>query len=85
MDKRGIPKVSWTIYTMAKEAGGLGLINLQTLADKLAAKWILRSMDSDEFWAVLLRRNIHKFSLKSYKAWSGLSAREVLLSASWII
>lgn len=37
-----IPKVKWSICTLTKEKGGLGIRDVAELANRLASKWILK-------------------------------------------
>ena len=73
-------KVSLKTCFLPKTMGGLGLLDVNLLAIKLASKWIYRAMGSSDYWAQLLTRNCPKFCLKSLKAWSGFSAEEVFYS-----
>ncbi|MCO5548209.1 hypothetical protein L7F22_001666 [Adiantum nelumboides] len=77
---RKIAKVSFKIRTLPKHLGGLELLDIKNLACKLAAKWIVRSLGCNDYWALLLARNCHKFQLKDLKAWSGFSHVEIFLS-----
>lgn len=79
-DERKMCKVSMKACVLSKAKGGLGLLNLEQLASKLAAKWIAKSIDSEDFWAVLIKRNCHLFSLELRKSWTGFSATQVYLS-----
>lgn len=79
-DQRTICKVSLRACVLPKSKGGLGLLNLEQLASKLAAKWIAKSIDSEDFWAVLIKRSCHLFSLEERKSWTGFSAVQIYLS-----
>lgn len=54
-----IPKVKWEICILQKDKGGLRILNPLELANRLASKWIVRSLQKpDETWAKLLYRHI---------------------------
>lgn len=75
-------KVSWETCYLPKFEGGLGILDLERLSTKLATKWIHRATSSQDYWALLLKRNIPKFRIQSYKAWTNLDLRSVLLVAA---
>ena len=56
------------------------MFNIVLLATKLAAKWVARGIDSDDFWAVLIRRKCHLFCLEERKSWTGFTAVQLYLS-----
>lgn len=63
-----IPKVAWKTCCMHKTRGGLGILDLERMSCKMAAKWIVRSLSSNDFWAFLIRRHTDKFFVQNYKA-----------------
>ncbi|MCO5586493.1 hypothetical protein L7F22_040433, partial [Adiantum nelumboides] len=64
-----ISKAAWDTYYLPKAKEGLGLLNFEFLITQLARKWCMRAATSMDYWALLLlKRNIQKFKLKSYKA-----------------
>lgn len=65
-----LPKVSWDVCTLHKDRGGLGILNISEMANRLASKWIVRSLLwPDEDWAVLLHRNLPSARLKDLPRW----------------
>lgn len=75
-----VPKVAWDTCLLPRNKGGLGIFDLSRISTKLAGKWIMRATDSEDYWAILLKRNIAKFELKEYKAWwSNLNLREIVM------
>ncbi|KAH7404105.1 hypothetical protein KP509_15G010900 [Ceratopteris richardii] len=73
-----IPKVAWNTCCMKKSEGGLGLICPSRMAIQMAAKWIYRSLSSNDFWACLIKRNIKRFYVKNNKSWSNCSLWDVI-------
>ncbi|MCO5574630.1 hypothetical protein L7F22_028419 [Adiantum nelumboides] len=73
-------KVSWDTCCLPKNKGGLGIINIKLVASKMSAKWILTSVNNDDFWALLLRRKTQFFCLKDYRAWSHIPLHHLLMS-----
>ena len=68
-----LPKVAWGICSTSKEEGGLGIPNLNDLADKMVSKWTLRSfLFPNEPWSMLLHRKCKDFSIQEYPKWKGL-------------
>ena len=56
-------KVKWDFCCAPKIEGGLGIIDIKEMADRLAAKWILRGMLNPNLdWAWFLDRKNHLFS-----------------------
>lgn len=53
--------MSFRISLLPKIQGGLGVFYINKLAAKLASKWVYRGMDLEDYWAVLIKRNRHKF------------------------
>ena len=80
-NSRKQPRVASQICCLSKDQGGLGLLSLDKLSIKLNAKWILRSIHSDDFWALLLKRHCHKFKVEKYPSWYSLSFKEILFLA----
>ena len=39
-----IAKVRWQLCTVPVQSGGLGIKNIEELADRMAAKWVLRGL-----------------------------------------
>ena len=60
-DRYKIPKVSWEICTLHKDKGGLGILNVTELANRLNSKLMVRSLLlPTEDWAILIHRNINQ-------------------------
>ena len=65
-----VVKVKWEHCTIPQHKGGLGITNIQELDDRMAAKWIVRGLqNSQENWAILLFKNMKKFTLKGKPKW----------------
>ena len=65
-----VAKVKWELYCLSTELGGLGILNIEDLADRLATKWILRGlMLPDKNWVWLLNMKNHMFALKGHHRW----------------
>lgn len=79
-NNRKVVKVALKTCVLPKQLGGLGLMDINLMSLKLAAKWIVRSMDSSDYWATLIQRSCKKFQLKDRKAWSGFNHWEIFLS-----
>ena len=78
-----IPKVKWDICTHQKDKGGLGILNSEEMANRLASKWIVRSLfQPEEDWAVLLHRNLDKAKLADLPLWKDIPQLTLLFS-SW--
>ena len=51
----------------------MGITNIQEMTDRMAAKWIVRGLQNpQETWAILLFRNMKKFTLKGKPKWDTL-------------
>lgn len=73
-------KVSLKTCTLPKHLGGLGLLDISKMATKMAAKWIVRAIDTRDYWAHLITRHSAKAQLKDLRAWTGFSTEEIFLS-----
>ena len=61
-------KVKWDFCCAPKAEGGLGIIDIREMADRLAAKWILRGMLNPNLgWAWLLNRKNHLFHIQGLR------------------
>ena len=49
---------------MPKNLGGLGMGDLRSHGMALASKWILKSINGNQLWKVLIRNNIVRSSIK---------------------
>lgn len=68
-----IPKVKWDVCTLHKDKGGLGITDPMELANRLASKWVVRSiLHPEELWAKLLHRHIDKAKLVGHRRWRNL-------------
>jgi hypothetical protein len=47
---RGLPMVPWAVCIMPKDEGGLGLIDVATQGNILAAKWVVRCLEGSSPW-----------------------------------
>ena len=65
-----LQKVRWEICTLHKHKGGLGILNVTELANRLNSKWMVKSLLlPNEDWAILLHRNINLARLKDHPKW----------------
>lgn len=66
--------VSWeTYYLLPTRFGALGILNIEEMADRIAAKWNLRGIiQLEKNWAWLLNRKNYQFSLKGHHKWKDL-------------
>ena len=70
---RKMAKVKWDFCCASKIEGGLGIIDIKDMADRLAAKWILRGLlNVSEAWAYMLFKKINTFDLKEKPKWTYL-------------
>ena len=68
-----VVKVKWDHCTLPQQEGGLGITNIQEMVDRMATKWIVRGLQNPkETWAILLFRNMKKFTLKGKPKWDNL-------------
>lgn len=81
-ERRKIHKVSYAHCTLPKDMGGLGLLNIQQLTDKLSRKWVVRSFYHWDYWSALLYQKCTFIPLRQLKAWTGFSPCEILLSSA---
>ena len=51
--EKKISKVSLKVCMLSKQQGGLGLMDIRLMSTKMAAKWIIRALDSLDYWAFL--------------------------------
>lgn len=73
MSDHKVPKVTWEWWILQKDKGGLGIINIEEMANKLASKCILRSLyKPEENWAGLIHRNLNQATLQHHKKWKNL-------------
>lgn len=82
---RKIAKVAYKYCILPKEQGGLGLLDISHIAEKMATKWILRSFTCNDLWYALVHRRCKDFSLKARKCWKDFSAIQILLVKSEFI
>lgn len=76
-----IPKVQWQICILAKDKGGLGILDILEMADRLASKWILQGfLDPEQDWVVLITRHRMKFKLQGKAKWSNLPPLTLLFN-----
>ncbi|KAH9294882.1 hypothetical protein KI387_038470 [Taxus chinensis] len=75
----GFHRVAWDVCCTPKNTGGLGLINIQLQGVALTTKWIIRSLEGEESWKILLRHCISQGSPLNRKAWQGLNYYSLLL------
>ena len=76
-----LPKVAWEFCTTPKEKGGLGIPNLCELSDRMAAKWVIRSLISpNDIWSLLLHRHNMNFRLKDCPTWKNLDTIPLICS-----
>ena len=77
-----VPKVKWDTCILKKDKGGLGIPNIIELANRLASKWIVRSMlyPEEDWWAVLIHMKIHLAELADHPRWKGIPQLTLLLS-----
>ena len=67
---RNMAKVKWDFCCAPKAKGGLGIIDIKEMADRLAAKWILRGMLNPNLgWAWLLNRKNHLIHIQGFCKW----------------
>ena len=79
-DKK-IPKVKWSTCILFKGKGGLGILDIIYLTDRLARKWIIRSLSSlEQEWAKLIIRNIHRNQIEWKAKWTNLPLITTLFS-----
>ena len=65
-----MPKVKWETCILHKDKGGLGILNVTELANRLASKWIVRSLlNPTEDWAILLHRDLKLARIKDLPKW----------------
>ena len=76
-----MPKVKWDFCTIPKEVGGLGIRDINHTADRLASKWIIRSLaNPKEDWAQLILKDIKKFSIAGHNKWVNLPDLTIIVS-----
>ena len=74
-------KVKWDFCCMPKAEGGLGIIDIREMADRLAAKWILRGMLNPNLgWAWLINRKNHLIHIQGFHKWKALLFSTILAS-----
>ena len=74
-------QVKWDFCCYLKAKGGLGILNVSKLADRLATKWILRGlMQPNHAWVWLLYKNIQHFHIKGNHKWKGLLLSTIIAS-----
>ena len=78
-EKRKLSKVALKVNCLPKQEGGLGLLDVNATATKLAAKWICRAFAKNDTWADMIKRHCNDFQLKELKAWVGFLPIEVFL------
>ncbi|XP_059078008.1 uncharacterized protein LOC131876588 [Cryptomeria japonica] len=71
--------VKWEWCTMNKLFGGMGLKDLKLQGIALASKWILKAMEGNEPWKVLIRNNIICSVPKKAKKWKDLPILDILM------
>jgi hypothetical protein len=47
---KGIPLVSWDIFTLPRDQGGLSLLNIRVQRVALIGKWVVEVVEGDVPW-----------------------------------
>ena len=61
--------VKWEWCCIPKKLGGLGMRDVKKQGISLAAKWVLKSLEGDEAWKILIHNNIGRAIVKEGKQW----------------
>ena len=70
---RKMAKVKWDFCCAPKAEGGIGIIDIREMGDRLAAKWILRGMLNPNLgWAWLINSKNHLFHIQGIRKWTAL-------------
>ncbi|KAH7284029.1 hypothetical protein KP509_34G036500 [Ceratopteris richardii] len=80
-NRRGVPKIKWVICTSPRDSGGLGILDIGCMANKLAAKWMIKAWCNREAsWAKLIFRNKNELALTGSPNWKNLDIMTLLFS-----
>lgn len=76
-----MPKVKWETCILQKYKGGLETLNITKMANRMASKWVIRSLlNPFEDWAILQHRNLNLAKLKDYLRWKDIPQITLLFS-----
>lgn len=78
--QKKIAKVSYITCVLPRSLGGVGLLDIEKISNKLAAKWIARSLTNNDFWSVLISRKLKEFPTSFNRSWKGFPKQQILLS-----
>ncbi|KAH7387733.1 hypothetical protein KP509_16G038500 [Ceratopteris richardii] len=80
-NRRGIPKIKRKTCISSKDSGGLGILDIVGLADKLAAKLLIKAWsNSESSWAKLIFRIMEDLTLVDHVGWKGIGILTLLFS-----
>ena len=83
---RKMAKVKWDFCCAPKAKGGLGIIDIREMANRLVAKWILRGMLNPNLgWAWLVNRKNHLFHIQGFHKWTALPFYTIFASKFGIL
>ena len=74
-------RVGWKWCALPKACGGLGVPNISAKGKALAAKWVLKALDSLEPWAEFFKAHIRRAEFKATKGWVGVSIEDKVFGA----
>ena len=78
---RSIAKVKWNTCTLPKEAGGLGIRDINHTAERMASKWILRAIENpQEEWVRFLLKDLTKFHITGANKCTNLPTLTIIAS-----
>lgn len=75
-----VAKVAYSTCILPRKNGGLGLLDIEGIGKKLAAKWIVRSLTSHDYWSRLITRKVSSFPCSLMKSWTHFPLHHMFLS-----
>ena len=69
-------RVGWRWCALPKDMGGLGVPNISAKGKAVAAKWVLKALDSSEPWAEFFKAHIRRAEFKATKGWARVSLKD---------
>ena len=71
--------VKWEWCCTPRKQGGLGTKDLKKQGRALISKWLIKAIEGNEPWKVLIRNNVVRSVIKQEKNWGNIPFLDILL------
>ncbi|KAH6556983.1 hypothetical protein KP509_1Z144600 [Ceratopteris richardii] len=80
-NRRGLPKIKWSICSSQRDGGGLGILDIGCMANRLAAKWMIKAWcNMEAWWAKMIFRKKNALTFMGFPNWKNLDILTLLFS-----